>query len=720
MAGKFLFANNATSRLRIDTPAGSATVTVPSGEGGKFPSPVAPDFFMATIDDRRTGQVEIVKCTGRSGDVIQVVRGQEGTTAQDFVLGALFSNRITAGTLANFMDAAAQIAGYTKTEADAKFVDATGDTVTGTLLLPAAAPTADAQAAHKGYVDTQILTRAASVHTHVIADVTGLQGALDGKVPQAPLDSKPYARLNLGWTDISGLATPSWDNVQGKPLAFLPSAHTHEMVDINGLSSALNTKEDKANKSQPGGYPMLDGSGLVPSTQLPSYVDDVREYANLAAFPATGTTGIIFVALDTGRIYRWSGSTYIEISPSPGSTDSVPEGSVNLYFTTARALASAPVQEPASGFNLRTPGSWVAGVRLSGDTMTGALTLPGDPTADLQAAPRQYVDKRVGTGMSFFDYMFNGAQYVAPPNSGNVRMNNANQTLATKIWLHDITYVNNDASNILDLIGVGDKFYIQDKDNSAQWQRYLITAIADMGTYHEFSVTWEAGGSALANQRIGIFTLRASSSGSGAATAIGDTPPASPVAGQLWWNSASGELYIRYADADSSQWVVAVLPPVSVPEAPTDGKIYARQNGAWVSPRAARLTRATAQSINNVAVTLVSWSTATFDIGGFWNAGAPTRLTVPAGVSLVRVTGQSDWISNLTGERYISITRNGGAIPLAVDRRSSPSMTEANFSTGPVQVAAGDYFEMSAYQSSGGALNFNNAPAAWFSIEVLG
>jgi Chaperone of endosialidase len=62
----------------------------------------------------------------------------------------------------------------------------------------------------------------------------------------------------------------------------------------------------------------------------------VLEFANLAAFPATGTIGIIYVALDTGKIYRWSGSAYVEISPSPGSTDSVPEGSVNKYYTDER------------------------------------------------------------------------------------------------------------------------------------------------------------------------------------------------------------------------------------------------------------------------------------------------------------------------------------------------------------------------------------------------
>src|SRR4029077_17544023 len=91
----------------------------------------------------------------------------------------------------------------------------------------------------------------------------------------------------------------------------------------------------------------LDATAKVPAAQLPSYVDDVLEYANLAAFPATGTVGVIYVALDTGKIYRWSGSAYVEISPSPGSTDAVPEGSTNLYYTNARASAAAPVQSVA-------------------------------------------------------------------------------------------------------------------------------------------------------------------------------------------------------------------------------------------------------------------------------------------------------------------------------------------------------------------------------------
>lgn len=91
-----------------------------------------------------------------------------------------------------------------------------------------------------------------------------------------------------------------------------------------------------ANKNMASGYCGLDSTGKVASAQLPSYVDDVVEYAGTAQLPATGETGKIYVTLDANKTWRWSGSAYVEISPSPGSTDSVTEGSTNLYHTAAR------------------------------------------------------------------------------------------------------------------------------------------------------------------------------------------------------------------------------------------------------------------------------------------------------------------------------------------------------------------------------------------------
>ena len=61
------------------------------------------------------------------------------------------------------------------------------------------------------------------------------------------------------------------------------------------------------------GIAQLDSSGKVPSSQLPSYVDDVVEYASLSNFPVEGESGKIYVDISTSIAYRWSGSTYVGI-----------------------------------------------------------------------------------------------------------------------------------------------------------------------------------------------------------------------------------------------------------------------------------------------------------------------------------------------------------------------------------------------------------------------
>jgi hypothetical protein len=84
-----------------------------------------------------------------------------------------------------------------------------------------------------------------------------------------------------------------------------------------GLGNVTNDAQiPLSQKGQPSGVATLDGAGLVPANQLPSYVDDVLEFADLASFPATGETGKIYVTLDDNKTYRWSGSAYVEISAS--------------------------------------------------------------------------------------------------------------------------------------------------------------------------------------------------------------------------------------------------------------------------------------------------------------------------------------------------------------------------------------------------------------------
>lgn len=76
-----------------------------------------------------------------------------------------------------------------------------------------------------------------------------------------------------------------------------------EFVTPDALAASLTTKADLV-----GGY--------IPASQLPSFVDDVLEFANLASFPVTGEAGKLYIAIDTNLVYRWTGSTYAVTSSS--------------------------------------------------------------------------------------------------------------------------------------------------------------------------------------------------------------------------------------------------------------------------------------------------------------------------------------------------------------------------------------------------------------------
>lgn len=105
-----LYANNADSKLNGAISDSTLSLTVLTGAGARFPSPTGGDFFLLTLFDKvGAAEVnhEIVKCAARSGDVLTVVRAQEGTTARAFGDATPIELRVTAGTMASQQDALA-------------------------------------------------------------------------------------------------------------------------------------------------------------------------------------------------------------------------------------------------------------------------------------------------------------------------------------------------------------------------------------------------------------------------------------------------------------------------------------------------------------------------------------------------------------------------------------------------------------------------------------
>lgn len=85
-----------------------------------------------------------------------------------------------------------------------------------------------------------------------------------------------------------------------------------------GDTSELNSKVQQFinSKGASNGLASLNESGIIPSAQLPSYVDDVIEVDTFSNLPGTGESGKIYIVQDTNLTYRWSGTDYVEISKS--------------------------------------------------------------------------------------------------------------------------------------------------------------------------------------------------------------------------------------------------------------------------------------------------------------------------------------------------------------------------------------------------------------------
>lgn len=177
------------------------------------------------------------------------------------------------------------------------------------------------------------------------------------------------------------------------------------LSDQTDLQNVLNLKAD-----------LVDGK--VPSSQLPSYVDDVIEVATYSALPTTGETGKIYVVLDTNLIYRWSGSAYIEIKDSSAVWGAI-TGTLSSQTDLQNALdAKVPYTGATANVNLGEYGVTAGYVALDTtptSTPTGIGTIywdsanrtanliDGDGDTTLQIGQEERVLIHNGTGATLTD-----------------------------------------------------------------------------------------------------------------------------------------------------------------------------------------------------------------------------------------------------------------------------------------------------------------------------
>jgi hypothetical protein len=170
------------------------------------------------------------------------------------------------------------------------------------------------------------------------------------------------------------------------------------VYNVGGALDLLaSSKISTSQKGAANGVAPLNSVSKIDSTYLPSYVDDVVEYASLAVFPVTGETGKIYVALDTNKTYRWSGSTYVEISPAPVISVNTKIGAVVLDKSDIGLSNADNTSDLLKPISTATQTALNAKENSANKSIDGALTSNSDTLFPTQKAVKTYVDGTIST-----------------------------------------------------------------------------------------------------------------------------------------------------------------------------------------------------------------------------------------------------------------------------------------------------------------------------------
>ena len=186
-----------------------------------------------------------------------------------------------------------------------------------------------------------------------IGSPTGFNGTYCGVLSLAPwseasgghgyqlafgYEKEGHPRLALRGSDLSATSWNSWYKVytsDDKPtlseLGAAAASHSHTKSQITDfahthddryyteseIDTKLSGKAASSHKHAAADITSVNASaitGTIAAANLPSYVDDVLEYAGTSKFPSTGEAGKIYTDTTTNKIYRWGGSSYVVIS----------------------------------------------------------------------------------------------------------------------------------------------------------------------------------------------------------------------------------------------------------------------------------------------------------------------------------------------------------------------------------------------------------------------
>lgn len=388
---------------------------------------------------------------------VKFKRGQSGTMPSDLEAGSLLVQVDTGDMfLDNTQSDRIQLG-------DSRKLSLSGGTMTGPINMGSQKitnignPTENADVANKIFVDTAFQTLESEMGT-TLAGYLQLKGGTMSGV------------LDMGGHYIQNIETPQTDE----------EAANKGYVDgqVEGLQSSINSSLGDYLLLSGGtltGDLILNGDPVMPmQASTKGYVD--RLYGGTLPLSGGTLTGPLVLSgnptqsnqaankqyVDDTLADAVGGITGFEVDSNDGSgyanyealTSAHPTGEVGTFYLVVNPDSSAPNAfdeyfwtgtgyEKAGGFgdvdtsDLATKAELAGYLPLAGGTLTGNLTLSGDPSANLQAATKQYVDAQVGTKLSLSGGTMTGNITMGSHKVTGLGTPSADSDAATKAYVDD-------------------------------------------------------------------------------------------------------------------------------------------------------------------------------------------------------------------------------------------------------------------------------------------
>lgn len=317
---RILFANNATTTLAGAITNVATTAALQTGAGALFPAPSSGQYFCMTFVDAATGLLnEIVHVTNVTGDVITMVRGQEGTTALSWLSGDHASNWITAAALAAMAQAP-----DTQAQAGNYVIDTS---VTANTITAALAPALTAYV-----VGTPMRIKLANTNSSgtVTVNVNGL-GAL---TVIAPGGSAPA----IGALASGTIATFTYDGTYAQVSSGLAS------TSVVGTQIYMGTSGGAANVQT-----------FTPSPSISSYTSGSIEYVGVAGYTNTGALTVNVSGIGAVNVYKDSPSGAVALAGGEWVVGNI----VSMRYNGSQMVFLNPLFTPINNVwtGQQTPGS---------------------------------------------------------------------------------------------------------------------------------------------------------------------------------------------------------------------------------------------------------------------------------------------------------------------------------------------------------------------------